>query len=364
MGKIFITKTSAICCLGQDIGEIFKNALNGVIRPHKISTKLPQIEDFNYNLRCNQILLHCVNNMRKEIEDLIKKYGKDRIGIVIGTTNSGIQEFERDGELKYAQFGNPAEFLAKYFGFTNFYASVSTACTSGVKAFSTAIKLLNSGICDAVLTGGTEPLADLPQYGFGALEVLTDELTNPMSKNRNGMNIGEGGALFILEKDAEKGIEILGLGETSDAYHAATPDPEGKQAVRAIEIALKQANLSPEDIDYINMHGTGTISNDIMEANAIHKVFDDKVLVSSTKPLTGHCLGAAASVEIAMCCEMLADNPEHRILPHIYDGVYDDKLPKINLADKNSRAGKLNICMSNSFGFGGTNAVIIMGNKR
>lgn len=364
MEKIFITKTSAICCLGDDIGEIFENASNGVIRPHKIYSELPAIENPDYNLRCNKILLHCVNNMRKEIEDLIKKYGKDRIGIVIGTTNSGIQEFEKDGELKHAQFGNPAEFLAKYFGFTNFYASVSTACTSGVKVFSTAIKLLNSGICDAVITGGTEPMADLPLYGFRALEVLTDDLTNPMSKNRKGMNIGEGGALFILEKNAEKGIEILGLGETSDAYHAATPDPEGEQAAQAIKIALKQSGLSPEDIDYINMHGTGTISNDIMEANAIHKIFGDKVYASSTKPLTGHCLGAAASVEIALCCEMLSKNPENRLLPHIYDGIYDDKLPKIKLADKNSHAKKLDICMSNSFGFGGTNAVIIMGNKR
>ena len=364
MGKIFITKTSAICCLGEDIREIFKNALNGVVSEHKITADLPQISEHDYNLRCNQILLHCVNKMRPEIDNLIKKYGKDRIGIVIGTTNSGIQEFERDGELKYAQFGNPAEFLARYFGFTNFYASVSTACTSGVKVFSTAMKLLNSGICDAVITGGTEPMADLPLYGFGSLEVLSDELTNPMSKNRKGMNIGEGGALFILEKDAENGIEILGLGETSDAYHAATPDPEGEQAAHAIQIALNQAGLTPEDVDYINMHGTGTVSNDIMEANAINKIFGDKVFVSSTKPLTGHCLGAAASVEIAMCCEMLTDNPEHKLLPHVYDGVYDDALPKIKLADKNSSTEKLNICMSNSFGFGGTNAVIIMGKRK
>lgn len=365
MGKIFITKTSAICCLGQDIGEIFKNALDGVLREHKITVDLPQISDPDYNLRCNQILLHCVNSMRPEIDNLIKKYGKDRIGIVIGTTNSGIQEFEETGKLKYVQFGNPAEFLAKYFGFTNFYASVSTACTSGVKVFSTAMKLLNSGICDAVIAGGTEPMADLPIYGFGALEVLSDKLTNPMSKNRKGMNIGEGGALFLLEKESSgDGLEILGLGETSDAYHAATPDPDGEQAARAIEIALKQGGLKPEDIDYINMHGTGTVSNDIMEANAISKVFGNKVYASSTKPLTGHCLGAAASVEIAMCCRMLSDNPEHKLLPHIYDGVYDETLPEIKLAGKNSRSDKLNICMSNSFGFGGTNAVIIIGKKK
>ena len=119
-----------------------------------------------------------------------------------------------------------------------------------------------------------------------------------------------------------------------------------------------------EDIDYINMHGTGTVSNDIMEANAISKVFGNKVYASSTKPLTGHCLGAAASVEIAMCCRMLSDNPEHKLLPHIYDGVYDETLPEIKLAGKNSRSDKLNICMSNSFGFGGTNAVIIIGKKK
>lgn len=363
MGKIFITKKAAICGLGKDIKEIFNNALKGEITPHKINAQLPEINDTAYNLRCNQILLHCVNQIKGDIENLIKKYGKDRIGIVIGTTNSGIQEYETSKDIKHVQFGNPAEFLAKYFGFTNFYASVATACTSGVKTFSTAIKLLNSGICDAVLVGGTEPLADFPQYGFGALEVVSKTTSNPLSKNRSGMNIGEGGALFILEKNAEKGIEILGLGETSDAYHAATPDPEGTQAAKAIEIALKQAKLHPEDIDYINLHGTGTISNDLMEANAVHKIFDDKVYASSTKPLTGHCLGAAASVEIALCCEMLTNNPEKRLLPHVFDGNYDEQLPKIKLANKNSKSEKLNICMSNSFGFGGTNAVIIMGNK-
>lgn len=364
MEKIVITKISAICGVGRDIQEIFNNVLEGKIVPHKINFKLPEINNPDYNLRCNRILLHCMNSMQNEINDLITKYGKKRIGIVVGTTNSGIEEFEKSGNLKHVQFGNPAEFLSKYLKTENFYASVSTACTSGAKAFSTAVKLLNSGICDAVITGGTEPLASLPHYGFGALEVLSSKLTNPFSKNRDGMNIGEGGALFILEKNVENGIEILGVGETSDAYHSATPDPDGTEAVRAIEIALNQAKLKPADIDYINLHGTGTLSNDTMEANAVYKIFNNNVFVSSTKPLTGHCLGASASIELALCCQMLTNNPKKQLLPHIFDGQYDKSLPEIKLVEKGTTIERLNICMSNSFGFGGTNAAIIIGNKK
>lgn len=361
MERIFITQTSAVCNLGQNIHEIFKNAIEGRICPQKINFELPKIEDADYNIRCNQILLHCLKDL--QIENLVKKYGKKRVGIVIGTTNTGIEEFETSKNMKHAQFGNPAELLQKHLGLEGFYASVSTACTSGAKAVSTAIKLLNNNICDAVIAGGVESYASLPEKGFKALEVLSDELSLPMSKNRKGMNIGEAGALFVIEKAAE-GVEILGIGETSDAYHAATPEPEAFQAINAINSALNQAGLKPEDIDYINLHGTGTIANDAAEAFAINKVFGENVYASSTKPLTGHCLGAAAAIEIALCCEMLMHNPEKHLLPHIYDGEYDSALSKIKLVFQNTKAERLKICMSESFGFGGTNAVIILGKPK
>ena len=355
---ISITKVSAICNLGRNIDEIFNNTCSAKILPHRINFELPQIADEKYNLRCNQLLFELYNQIKIDVDFAIKKYGKNRVGVVVATTNSGINEYEDTLNLDHLKISNPSEYLKDLLGLNSFYGCVSTACTSGVKAFSTAKKLLENNICDCVLVAGVDPIAKLPVAGFSALEVLTPTRTNPFSKNRCGMNIGEGAALFILEKDID-GIKLLGIGETSDAYNAATPDPEAKEAIRAIKMALEDAQLNPEQIDYINLHGTGTIANDLMEAKAINAVFGENVSCSSTKPLTGHCLGAAASVEAALCIKTL----ETGIMPpHIFDGEYDNELPKIKLVtETNLKANKMNVCMSSSFGFGGTNAILILG---
>ncbi len=379
MSGIYITSYSAICNLGDSIEQIFQTALlgqnnmltdcsdmvKGKIFPlGKIFTRLPEINNDKYNLRCNRILLHCVNQIKNDIDNLIKKYPKNKIGVVIGNTNSGVDEFEKSGDIDHSQIGNPAGFLHKYLNLEGYYSGVSTACTSGVKAFSTAKKLLESGICDAVVCGAVDSLCKMPVYGFHSLEVLSDEKSIPFSKNRKGINIGEGGALFILEKSSNSPIvEIKGIGETSDAYHSATPDPDGTQASIAIKNALVDANISVDDVDYINLHGTGTLSNDLMEANAVFNVFKNKVFASSTKALTGHCLGAAAAIESALCCAMLDKkyNPQSYLLPHCYDGGYDDSLPKINLVERNQKKEKLKNCVNNAFGFGGSNAVVVLG---
>lgn len=328
----------------------------------KIEKDFEQINDPKFDLRCNRVLKYLVDKLD------LTGFEKDEIGIVIGTTNSGIEEFETTENKHHAELGNPAEFLKWYLGTTNYAASVSTACTSGIKAFSTAVKLLENNICKAVIAGGIDTLASMPTYGFNALEVLSSEKTNPFSKNRKGISIGEGGALFLLtqkkagsqeDKKASDYIQLLGIGETSDAYHSATPDPEGTQASIAIQKALDEAKLSPDNIDYINLHGTGTISNDLMEANAIYKIFKDKIPSSSTKPVTGHCLGAAAAIETYICCEIL--NGKRNLPIHDFDGEYDENLPKIQLVCKNIPSDNVKTCMCTSFGFGGTNAVLIVG---
>ena len=355
---ITIKKVAAVCNLGRNIDEIFNNACSGVMLPHKINFDLPQITDKKYDLRCNQLLLELYNQIKIDIDFVIDKYGKDRVGVVVATTNSGIDEYEDTYNLEHLKISNPSEYLKDLLGLNSFYCCVSTACTSGVKAFSTARKLLANNICDCVIVAGVDPIAKLPVAGFSALEVLTPTRTNPFSKNRCGMNIGEGAALFILEKGVE-GIKLMGIGETSDAYNAATPDPEARESIRAIKMALDDAQLKPEQIDYINLHGTGTIANDLMEAKAINEVFGENVYCSSTKPLTGHCLGAAASIEAALCIKSL----ETCIIPpHIFDGEYDNELPKIKLVDEtNLKSDKIDICLSSSFGFGGTNAILILG---
>lgn len=359
MNGIFITDASAIF---SDKLTLDDTIIKGdKFYFGKIEKEFEPINNERYDLRCNRILKYLADKLD------LSAYKKNEIGIVIATTNSGIQEFELSEDKHHAELGNPAEFLSWYLGTTNYVAGISTACTSGVKAFSTAEKLLKNDVCKAVIVGGVDTLASMPSYGFHALEVLSHKKTNPFSKNRDGISLGEGGALFVLTKSTTQlsnnsVIQLLGIGETSDAYHSATPNPDGIQAVKAIQMALKEANLKPEDIDYINLHGTGTVSNDLMEANAIYKIFGDKVLTSSTKPFTGHCLGAAACIEIFICYEILRGK---RSLPiHKFDGEYDESLPKISFVTEKTLSKKAETCMSTSFGFGGTNAAVILGQPK
>lgn len=374
MNGIFITDASAVFADKLTLDDTIIKG--GKFYFGKLEKDFEPIDVERYDLRCNRVLKYLVDKLD------LSGFEKDEIGIVIGTTNSGIQEFEDSENKHHAELGNPAEFLKWYLGTKNYAASVSTACTSGTKAFSTAVKLLQNDVCKVVIAGGIDTLAAMPSYGFHALEVLSHEKSNPFSKNRDGISLGEGGALFVLTKDVKMQkcldvksitnvgricksdneiVALLGIGETSDAYHSATPDPEGVQAVRAIQLALDDAGLKAEDIDYINLHGTGTVSNDLMEANAIYKVFGDNVPASSTKPFTGHCLGAAASIEAFICYQILKG--ERNLPIHKYDNEYDENLPKINLVNSNTENKKINTCMSTSFGFGGTNAVVIIGNK-
>ncbi len=361
-----ITKYNCITNIGRNIEEVYKNALignvdkivldDGII-PHKnlcvgkVSDNNIQIKNPNYNLKCNRLLAECLTPIRDYINGL--KQQNKKIGIVTATTNSGVEEFEKSQTPIHSEIGNPAMFLKEYLDITGYSASISTACTSGIKAFSIARNLIQSKLCDAVIVAGVDTLAKVPLYGFSSLEVLSDKHTNPLSRNRSGINIGEGAAVFVVEQEGD--IEILGLGETTDTYHSTTPDPEAEQAIKAIELALQDAELQPENIDYINLHGTGTISNDLTEVKAVYHIFKDKTFCSSTKPLTGHCLGAAASIETALCCALIEKGGFY---PHIYDGKYDETLPKINISNPSKET---NICMNNAFGFGGTNAIMILG---
>ena len=398
MNEIFITDASAVFAEKLTLDDTIIKGDKFYFG--KLEQDFESIDNERYDLRCNRILKYLVDKLD------LSSFRKDEIGIVIGTTNSGVEEFETTENKHHAELGNPAEFLKWYLGTTNYAACVSTACTSGAKAFSTARKLLENGVCKAVIAGGVDTLASMPSYGFHALEVLSHERTNPFSKNRDGISLGEGGALFVVVKAAEqlgseaakrdldakmprgedaksvseidcrvgktqcphkndgaiRPVTLLGIGETSDAYHSATPDPDGVQAVKAIQDALDDANLKPEDINYINLHGTGTISNDLMEANAIYRVFGDKVPASSTKPYTGHCLGAAASIEAFICYQILKG--ERNLPIHKFDGEYDETLPKINLVTENTPQKDVKVCMSTSFGFGGTNAVVILADCR
>ena len=367
-----ITAYEGICNLGVGISAIYQKAINGergdYVLAENFSSKpvligvinceLPYINESRFNIRCNRLILKNLELLQNQITDLLHKYGKSKIGIICATTNSGVEEFEHTKNNKHYELGNSAEFLHNYLNLTGYYTTVSTACSSSTKAFSLARDLINNNVVEAVIIVCADTLAKLPIYGFYSLEVLSEQISNPFSKNRSGMNIGEASSIFIIEQDGP-GIEILGLGESSDIYHITTPDPNGVEEINAIRLALKDAAIMPEDIDYINAHGTGTIANDLMEATAIHKVFGGKIPVSSTKPLTGHCLGSASGIETLLCCKLL-DDFSGKLFPHIYDGEYDLGLPPIKLAEKNMIYPRCKTVLSNSFGFGGTNAIIVL----
>jgi 3-oxoacyl-[acyl-carrier-protein] synthase-1 len=242
--------------------------------------------------------------------------------------------------------------------------AISTACSTGAKALVAARGLLELAICDAVIAGATDSLSRLTANGFHALQAVAREATNPMSANRAGLTLGEASALFLVTREPG-GIQLLGAGESSDAHHISAPDPEGRGAEASMREALTDAGLSPHEVAYINLHGTGTPHNDAMESAAIDRVFGKHIPCSSTKPLTGHTLGAAGALEAGICWGLLHRHGERGLAlpPHHWDGVRDEALPEIALAKVGDfvTAGRAPVILSNSFGFGGSNCSLILG---
>ncbi|MND67422.1 3-oxoacyl-[acyl-carrier-protein] synthase 2 [compost metagenome] len=329
-----------------------------------------------HDSRNNRLLFAAARQIEDDIRQAIARYGNSRIGIVIGTSTSGIDEASRDiaGYLHTQQFPPhydyhqqalpaPADFLADWLQLSGPAYVISTACTSSAKALMSARRLLDLGICDAVLCGGVDTLCTLTLNGFSALEALSNQRCNPFSRNRDGINIGEAAALFVMSK-APGAIALLGAGASSDAHHISAPDPSGQGALQAMEKALAQARLTPGQIDYVNLHGTATAHNDAMESLAVHTLFPHGVACSSTKPMSGHTLGAAGALEAAFCWLTLAPyNPGSRLPPHVWDGQPDSALPHLQLVQANDclPVKGPRYLMSNSFAFGGNNVCLIFG---
>ena len=290
---------------------------------------------------------------------------------------TGIARFVDDGALPadycYAQqeIAAPAIFLAEWLGLSGPAYCLSTACTSSARALLSAQRLLQQGVCDAVLCGGVDSLCRLTLNGFTALEAVAAERCNPFSLNRRGINIGEAAALFVMTRaplsqaaaGAEPPIALLGGGASSDAHHISAPHPEGLGAQQAMRKALAAAGVAAEEIDYLNLHGTATQHNDAMESLAMQAVFPHGVPCSSTKPLSGHTLGAAGAREAAFCWLTLsAYNRDQRLPPHLWDGQADPQLPRLQLVEVHAAAARRpHRLMSNSFAFGGSNLSLILG---
>ena len=346
-------------------------------RVGRVQAPLPELPagQTGYGSRTARLLLAALEEIRDEVEAERSRCGPDRIGVVLGTSTSGVAEMEtaiahldRHGALPPGfhypaqEMGAPARFLAASLGLTGPAYTVSTACTSSGKALAAARNLLRLGLCDAVITGGADSLGRLTLNGFSSLGAASPARCNPMSRNRSGINSGEGAALFVLRTEPAE-IALLGVGESSDAYHISSPEPDGLGAERAMVLALEDAGLTGTEPGYLNLHATGTEKNDEMESRAVARVFPQGIPCSGTKPLTGHLLGAAAATELAFCWLTLAPrwNPDRLLPPHCWDGVADPLLPALELAAPGTPAGELRFCLSNAFAFGGNNLALAIG---
>ncbi|WP_434779136.1 beta-ketoacyl-[acyl-carrier-protein] synthase family protein [Neisseria sp. Ec49-e6-T10] len=326
-----------------------------------------------HNSRNNQLILAALEQIRPQVDNLISQFGHNRIAVIMGTSTSGIYEGElaiahyltygvlADGfDYQQQQFGDAGEFLAKYLGLTGPSYTISTACSSSARAIISGYRLLKAGLVDAAIVGGADSLCKMAINGFNSLEAISTKQCLPFAQDRDGINIGEAAGLMILSKE-QSDLSILGFGESSDAWHMSAPHPEGIGAKNAMQKALAHAKLTPENIGYINLHGTATRLNDDAESKAVYQVFADQTPCSSTKHLTGHTLGAAGITEAIISALILQDNLP---LPQqdFTHSPQDAALAPIQLVK-----GHLNLkqktILSNSFAFGGNNACLILGNR-
>jgi 3-oxoacyl-[acyl-carrier-protein] synthase-1 len=330
-----------------------------------------------YDCRNNRLLLAALAQIAPAIDAARERFGAERIGVVLGTSTSGIEAAEtafvyhaQAGQLpanfnyRQMEIGTAAPFAAAALGLQGPAFTISTACTSSAKAFASARRLLQLHLCDAVVVGGVDSLCELTVQGFASLESTSSVRSNPMSVNRCGINVGEGAAVFLMSRD-EAAVRLAGLGESSDAHHISAPDPQGVGAELALRAALADAGIAANAPGYVNLHATATRKNDEMEAKLMARVFPDGVATSGTKPLTGHQLGAAGATELGFAWLTLArdDVPLPR---HLWDGAADPALPALDLVQSERflpRAGAqagTQYVMSNSFAFGGSNVSLIL----
>ncbi len=327
-----------------------------------------------YDCRNNRLLLAALSQIKATVDSMIKNYGVGRIGVIIGTSTSGVRNTElalaevargrsKPQKLHYKQqqFAGGADFLAHVLGLKGPAYAISTACSSSGRAFASARRLIALDLCDAVIVGGADSLCRFTVSGFEALESLSAGLCKPFGSHRDGINLAEAVSLFVLSK-GEGPVLLQGIGASSDAYHFSAPDPAGSAVIAAMDMGLADAQMQPEQIDYINLHGTATPLNDTMESKAIRQVFGDTVAVSSTKGMTGHSLGATAALELGICWLLLTQRDEQGLLiPNINDDVLDGTLPALNYVRPGQTLGRrIQQCQSNSFAFGGNNISIIV----
>jgi len=406
--RVVITGLGVISPVGNDI-TTFWNALkegkSGITKitqfdttgyDSKIGGEVKGFDPYAYGItkkelnRMEKFVQYAIASSRQAIQDAgldLEKENKERIGVIIGSGIGSLRIIEaehkillKDGPSRLSPFLIPmlivneaAGHVGIIFGLKGPNLCVTTACASGSHAIGDAFRIIQRGDADAMLSGGTEScVTTMGVGGFCALKALStrndepERASRPFDKERDGFVIAEGCGIVLLEslehakeRNAHIYAEIVGFGMSCDAYHITAPDPDGSGATLAMTLAIKDAKLNPEDVTYLNAHGTSTKLNDKIETLAIKKAFRDhaiKVMVSSTKSMTGHLLGAAGGVEFIVCCLTIKDD----IVAPTINYEYPDPECDLDYVPNTARKTKVNVCMSNSLGFGGHNATLIV----
>lgn len=385
--RVYIHQFSSLSAAGDNAG--YRESIFAEKRP-----ALPWIDDFAGNrIRFGQIderylisektikerFPHVLNNptlrwgrgnrlaaalaipLVENVNHLIEKYGADRVALVIGASVAGMTEterffFEGKNDPAYRDTGlemyNPARALKAIFKLKGPVYTISTACTSSTKAMISAARLIQSGAVDAAICGGLDAKSLFTIAGFESLGAVSSDLTQPFGEHRDGINLGEGGALFILDKDSSP-YELAGWGESSDAYHISSPEPNAIAVQKAIKHALQMSEMVAPD--FVCAHGTGTRKNDEMEALAIHNLMPN-ASVCSTKTITGHTLGGAGA--LCAVAALLALDAQ-KFPGHLIEDNVDPLIATIRLNAK-ATTGAITSVLCNSFAFGGNNAVIVI----
>lgn len=383
--RVFVTSYSACNCLGMTVEPVLSRLRRGEhgLRPCPLDVPfevqcgalpdLPPPE--GRQTRQAQVAQQVFDGIADQVRAAVSRWGAHRVGAVLGTSTGGIAETEQAYMDWYAasqQQGSTA--LAETFGLDvhSFHGAgrllraqggwtgptyfVSTACSSSTKVFAAARRLMRAGLCDAVLVGGLDSLALTTVRGFHSLSAASEGFCRPFSAERDGMNVGEGGALLMLERDTPAPVELLGVGESCDAFHMSAPEPNGKGAELAMRLALEDAGLSADALSFVNAHGTGTVRNDSAEAAAVERVVGVNTPVVSTKSYTGHLLGAGGATEALFSIIGLIEGwmPGNLRL--------DPRDPEINICLPTEPVeGSFRYAMSNSLAFGGNNASVVFG---
>ncbi len=383
---------STLCsCLGRGIAA-HRDALTGerggleraVLGESELDTWIGRVADVDavvprddlreYDCRNNRLAQMAIetDGFQDAVGGAIERYGPGRIGVFLGTSTSGI----REGEIAYEsrdpkcdtlsegfrynttqQMFSVGDFTRRLLGLRGVAEVTSTACSSSAKVFAVAQRFMNAGFCDAAIVGGVDSLCHTTLFGFNSLQLVSRQACRPADRDRDGLSIGEAAGFALLEwQEADADVCLLGCGETSDAWHMSTPRPDGASAAWAMDAALAAAGLEPSQIDYVNLHGTGTRANDLAEDTALLDVFDGAVLCSSTKGFTGHALGAAGIVEVLFSCIAIEEGIAFRSLNTT--NVDERIRSPILLETAHVPIGNV---MTNSFGFGGTNTSLIFG---